>query len=76
VQTGQEDMLDIKKWRQGRESNSRIKDLQSSAVPLSHPAVRYQPILKKKRPEGPFNMERVTGFEPVTSTLARSRSTS
>ena len=76
MQTGQEDMLDIENWRQGRESNSRIKDLQSSAVPLSHPAVLQKNQFKKKRPEGPFNMERVTGFEPVTSTLARSRSTS
>ncbi len=32
-------MKSMKGWRQGRESNSRIKDLQSSAVPLSHPAV-------------------------------------
>ncbi len=47
-------------WRRGGESNSRIKVLQTSPLPLGYRAKK---------------MERETGFEPATSTLARSHST-
>ena len=47
-------------WRRGGESNSRIKVLQTSPLPLGYRAGR---------------LERETGFEPATSTLARSHST-
>ncbi len=55
-----------------------VEILQTSALPLGHPAnIIY---IKLKRGSGqmtlePLNLERVTGLEPVTSTLARLRST-
>jgi hypothetical protein len=61
-------------WRRGSESNRRIKVLQTSPLPLGYraPAVGewllgYQRCIKI--------LERETGFEPATSTLARSHST-
>ena len=44
--------------------------LQTSALPLGHPALDDS----EKGPCGP-GLERETGFEPATSTLARLRST-
>ncbi len=47
-------------WRRQSESNRRIAVLQTTALPLGYAAKK---------------MERETGFEPATSTLARSHST-
>ncbi len=47
-------------WRRQSESNRRIAVLQTAALPLGYAAKK---------------MERETGFEPATSTLARSHST-
>ena len=46
-----------------------VGDLQSHALPLGHAAV------KKADKSAEFTMERATGFEPATSTLARLRAT-
>ena len=62
-------------WRRRPESDRGIKVLQTSALPLGYGAVNGNseqslstvPLIKK--------MERITGIEPATSTLARSRST-
>ena len=69
-------------WRRGAESNRRIKVLQTSPLPLgyralitklaSYPVKVYSPKETKGLVE---NLERETGFEPATSTLARSHST-
>ena len=60
-------------WRRGSESNRRIKVLQTSPLPLGYRA----PDLRKRLRhwEAGKNLERETGFEPATSTLARSHST-
>ena len=54
--------------RRGPDSNRRIKVLQTSPLPLGYRA---------PQPTGEWNqnLERETGFEPATSTLARSHST-
>ncbi len=60
-------------WRQGRDSNPCMEVLQTSALPLGYPAeVSSQ---KKKKGLAARKLERETGFEPATSTLARLRST-
>ena len=48
-------------WRRHPDSNRRITVLQTVALPLGYAASK--------------KMERETGFEPATSTLARSHST-
>jgi hypothetical protein len=67
-------------WRRGSESNRRIKVLQTSPLPLGYRA----PAQSTSAPDGirlrstsklEKNLERETGFEPATSTLARSHST-
>jgi hypothetical protein len=67
-------------WRRGSESNRRIKVLQTSPLPLGYRA----PAQSTGAPDGirlrstsklEKNLERETGFEPATSTLARSHST-
>ncbi len=73
-----------KSWRRGSESNRRIKVLQTSPLPLGYRArwtVTPQtsafdalPFALAKEDEKRL-MERETGFEPATSTLARSHST-
>src|ERR1700757_1545888 len=72
-----------KGWRRGSESNRRIKVLQTSPLPLGYRA----PALANSVPKPNWcvfgaraswkqrNLERETGFEPATSTLARSHST-
>ena len=69
-------------WRRGSESNRRIKVLQTSPLPLGYRAPdQYVSVPAGKSPSGgnePVgnrNLERETGFEPATSTLARSHST-
>ena|SRR6185503_17556786 len=67
------------KWRRRSESNRWIKVLQTSALPLGYAAYR------QTKGEGRSassslglrlkTLERETGFEPATSTLARSHST-
>ena len=51
-----------------------IEVLQTSALPLGYRATRHA---KRKSPRGggAVKLERETGFEPATSTLARSHST-
>jgi hypothetical protein len=73
----------LKVWRRGSESNRRIKVLQTSPLPLGYRA----PALANSVPKPSRciigaraswkqrNLERETGFEPATSTLARSHST-
>ena len=56
-------------WRRHPDLNRGIKLLQSSALPLGYVAVTAC------SPENGHKMERITGLEPATSTLARSRST-
>jgi hypothetical protein len=72
----------LKFWRRGSESNRRIKVLQTSPLPLGYRApMPYVSFPAKKSPSGEDlpaankNLERETGVEPATSTLARSRST-
>src|SRR5712692_11975424 len=62
-------------WRRGSESNRRIKVLQTSPLPLGYRALL--PHGKSLAAAGLLrgNLERETGVEPATSTLARSRST-
>jgi hypothetical protein len=69
-------------WRRGSESNRRIKVLQTSPLPLGYRARGKRAESKALRlMQGLDNtvstilMERETGFEPATSTLARSHST-
>jgi hypothetical protein len=68
-------------WRRGWESNPRIKVLQTSPLPLGYRADMFQAPFRPIR-QAPHRrrgdeklMERETGFEPATSTLARSHST-
>src|ERR1700758_2058699 len=77
------DFMREKGWRRGSESNRRIKVLQTSPLPLGYRA----PALANSVPKPSWcvfgaraswkqrNLERETGFEPATSTLARSHST-
>ncbi len=65
-------MVSCSFWRRHPESDRGIKVLQTSALPLGYGAVKcngdevfFVPIF----------LERITGLEPPTSTLARSRST-
>src|SRR5271165_3277362 len=70
-----------KDWRRGSESNRRIKVLQTSPLPLGYrapaPTLAFRPEkVHWRRQDGKQrNLERETGVEPATSTLARSRST-
>src|SRR5450755_838331 len=70
-----------KDWRRGSESNRRIKVLQTSPLPLGYrapaPTLASRPEKVHLRRAGwkLRNLERETGVEPATSTLARSRST-
>ena len=67
-------------WRRRSESNRRIKVLQTSALPLGYAAspskeeARATPSIWNGDLAGNV-LERETGFEPATSTLARSHST-
>jgi hypothetical protein len=61
-------------WRRGAESNRRIEVLQTSALPLGYRAPGG-PDAKPPRRARAGILERETGFEPATSTLARSHST-
>src|SRR6185437_16114192 len=61
-------------WRRGWESNPRIKVLQTSPLPLGYRALLQQSPSRLRGQVKP-NLERETGVEPATSTLARSRST-
>src|SRR5437660_2819032 len=70
----------IKDWRSGSESNRRIKVLQTSPLPLGYRALLSTLLACSKSPFAgnrpkTKNLERETGFEPATSTLARSHST-
>ena len=56
--------------RRHPESNRGIKVLQTSALPLGYGADN-----KSRTRLSPVREERITGIEPATSTLARSRST-
>ena len=67
-------------WRRGSESNRRIKVLQTSPLPLGYRApaqssARTNPSAEHEQAGIKRNLERETGFEPATSTLARSHST-
>ena len=68
-------------WRRGPDSNRRIKVLQTSPLPLGYRAslvAPHHPLQQGRPAASPIregNMERETGFEPATSTLARSHST-
>ena len=68
-------------WRRGSESNRRIKVLQTSPLPLGYRApaqlnsVPSRCITEHEASWKQRNLERETGFEPATSTLARSHST-
>src|ERR1039457_3719065 len=78
-----------KVWRRGPESNWRIKVLQTSALPLGYRAPSSESCQTRQtggsslpsrqtlaRRRGFLeSQERETGFEPATSTLARSHST-
>ena len=79
------DTLKIKdlEWRRGWESNPRIKVLQTSALPLGYraktPDASYTGARFVSEAGGKtaaWEVERETGLEPATSTLARSHSTS
>src|SRR4051812_44113341 len=61
-------------WRRGSGSNRRIKVLQTSPLPLGYRALLEQSPSVEGR-HATKNLERETGVEPATSTLARSRST-
>src|SRR3984957_10251469 len=75
------DLEELKDWRRGSESNRRIKVLQTSPLPLGYRApAPYVSVPAGKSPSaegrlGTKKLERETGVEPATSTLARSRST-
>src|SRR5664279_4529670 len=62
-------------WRRGWESNPRIKVLQTSPLPLGYRASRMGGAKNPRVRRGRRILERETGFEPATSTLARSHST-
>ena len=69
-------------WRHHPESDRGIKVLQTSALPLGYGAGEWKNekmLLMKISTSFSFLqtaiMERITGLEPATSTLARSRST-
>src|SRR5215831_12041905 len=71
-------------WRRGSESNRRIKVLQTSPLPLGYRARtllglsgpgQHKPLASRGDPSRAKLLERETGFEPATSTLARSHST-
>jgi hypothetical protein len=70
-----------KTWRRGSESNRRIKVLQTSPLPLGYRAsasklaFRAEKVHLRRADWEAKNLERETGVEPATSTLARSRST-
>ena len=78
-----------KKWRRHPDSDRRIGDLQSPALPLGYGAVKdgalgrnrtndtriFSPLLYQLSYQGTLGkMERATRFELATSTLARWRS--
>ena len=80
-------MVDLKKWRRHPDLNRRITVLQTAALPLGYAAAKT-PVNKSENPKSPGTsdyppygsrsnafMERETGFEPATSTLARLHST-
>ncbi len=52
-----------------------IEVLQTSALPLGYRAVRHAKAKSPRRRGAQIELERETGFEPATSTLARSHST-
>ena len=56
-------------WRRHPDSDRRITVLQTVALPLGYVA------LKQTLPWKGSVLERITGLEPATSTLARWRST-
>ena len=60
-------------WRRRPDLNRRMEVLQTSALPLGYGALSG--ITTKPRVSGREKVERETGFEPATSTLARSHST-
>ena len=60
-------------WRRRPDLNRRMEVLQTSALPLGYGALSGSTI--KLRVAGREKVERETGFEPATSTLARSHST-
>src|SRR5208283_1216483 len=59
----------------GWESNPRIKVLQTSPLPLGYRASKMDDAKNPRARRGRQTLERETGFEPATSTLARSHST-
>src|SRR5499427_5488584 len=71
----------FKEWRRGSESNRRIKVLQTSPLPLGYRAPAQSISVPERKICGARAscklkiLERETGFEPATSTLARSHST-
>ena len=70
--------LQQKDWRRGPDSNRRIEVLQTSALPLGYRATSGGPWPMAQPPPrrgSRETLERETGFEPATSTLARSHST-
>ena len=81
VNSRMDNQLQRKDWRRGSESNRRIKVLQTSPLPLGYralsPTRQRSDKLKSARNEPAVDkiLERETGFEPATSTLARSHST-
>ena len=62
-----------KDWRRRPDLNRRMEVLQTSALPLGYGALSGSTT--KPRVSGREKVERETGFEPATSTLARSHST-
>jgi hypothetical protein len=67
-------------WRRGSGSNRRIKVLQTSPLPLGYRAsggLSNSALLDCRRsvPQAGFYLERETGVEPATSSLARKHST-
>ncbi len=60
-------------WRRRPDLNRRMEVLQTSALPLGYGALSGRTT--KPRVSGREKVERETGFEPATSTLARSHST-
>ena len=64
-------------WRRGADSNRRIKVLQTSPLTTWVPRLGFDPSGQRHSAASPTRkiLERETGFEPATSTLARSHST-
>ena len=60
-------------WRRRSESNRRMADLQSAALPLGYGALNS--VYTIRAAFAARVVERVKGFEPSTSTLARLHST-